>query len=145
MLPFFGLTLPKGFRVGLTNTTVNDITVTPADCTAGFRLGADGKKYITNATGSGTFIDAGGNEWLFPNDALEADLYECFATVTSGSLTSGTAGSWLALTSNRDWTKVRTNDAAGTDTCIFTLDIRLIGTSTVLATATITLNAEVTV
>jgi hypothetical protein len=143
VLPFFGLTLPKGFLLSLTNTTVNDLVTTPTDCTAGFRLGADGKKYITDGGGSGTFVAAGGNEALFPASDLEADLYEWQATVTLGSLTSGTAGSWLPWTANLDWTKTRTNDAAGTDTVVFTLDGRLIGTSTTLVTATITLNAEV--
>jgi hypothetical protein len=144
-LPFFGMPFAGAFAVSLTNTTVTDITVSPSDCTAGLRLGTDGKKYATNGAGGGTFAEAVSAEWLYPKDAQQADLYECFATVTGGALTSGTAGSWLALSSSRDWTVVRTSDLAGTDSCTFTLAIRLIGTTTNLASATITLNAEVTV
>ena len=143
MLPFFGLTLPRAFTVTLSNANPHPITVSPTDCTAGFRLGTDGKIYTTVT--SGIYTEAVGVQWLDPKDPVQADLYECLATVTSGTLTTGTAGSWLALTSDRTWTKDRTSDVAGTDTCIFTLAIRQIGTTNNLASATITLDAEVTV
>lgn len=128
--------------VTLTSTTVDDITVSPSDCTAGFRMGADGKKYATNGAGGGTYAEVVGVEWVRGGSPSD---FEMFATVTSGSLTSGTTGSWIDGSSNRDWTAVRTNDAAGTDTAIFTLDVRRKGTSHNLASATITLNAQVTV
>lgn len=141
MLPFSGLTLPRSFTVTIADATVDNLTISPADCTAGYRLGTDGKRYTSDSAGS--FSETVGLEWLDPKDALEADLYECFATVTAGSLTTGTAGSWLALSSNRDWTKTRTSDAAGSESVTFTLAIRRIGMSTNLDTATIQLIAEV--
>lgn len=142
MLPFSGLTIPRAFTVALSNHNPRPVTTSPTDCEAGFELGTDGKIYKTDL--NGVYAEVVGVQWLDPKDALEADRYECLATVTSGSLTSGTAGSWLALTSARRWTKVRTNDAAGTDSCAFTLAIRQIGTANNLASATITLDAEVT-
>lgn len=36
-------------------------------------------------------------------------LLEVYATVTSGSLTSGTAGSWIAMTASQTWTRTHTN------------------------------------
>jgi hypothetical protein len=77
--------------------------------------------------------------WVTPTSAA-AD-YEAFITVTSGSLTGGTTGSWVALSSTRSWYIQSTS--TGTTTCVFTVQIRQVGTATVLDTATITLNAEV--
>jgi len=77
--------------------------------------------------------------WVTPTSAA-AD-YEAFITVTSGSLTGGTTGSWVALSSTRSWYIQSTS--TGTTTCVFTVQIRRVGTVTVLDTATITLNAEV--
>ena len=147
MLPFFGLTLSSAYRVSLQGKTVNANGATPTNVTAGFRLGADGKVYRARTqVGGGAYeeVSAGSNEWLDPHDGVAADAYECQATVTAGALTSGTAGSWLALTSDREWEVTRTNDVLGTDTCTFTLEIRRIGTTVVLNSASITLNAEVT-
>lgn len=145
MLPFFGLTILRAFVVTLSGRTITASTTSPADCTSGFRLGTDGKIYRTDTGGSGTFQEIAGLEWLDPKDALEADRFECFATVTAGALTSGVTGSWLALSSDREWTVTRTNDTTGTDTATITLSIRRIGMSTNLASASITINATVTV
>lgn len=143
-LPFFGLRLGSHYTVQLTNQTVASLQTSPTDSTAGYRLGADGKEYqLRSNVSAGAWVEITGFEWLEPKDGFEADLYECLATITVGALTTGTAGSWLALTADRSWTVTRTNDAAGTDTCTFTLDIRKIGTTINLASATITLNAEV--
>jgi len=146
-LPFFGLLLPRSFNVNLTNRTVSRTSIDPQDAIAGFQLDTDGT--IDSKSGD---IAAGpayttivGVEWLSSNGTneanVEADRYECFATITSGTLTTGTTGSWLALSSARSWEKEQT--VIGSSTVVFTLDIRLIGTTTVLATASITLTAEV--
>ena len=67
--------------------------------------------------------------------------YECRATIVSGTLSSGTTGSWLALSSDRRWTVTRV--APGDKTCILTIEIGLVGTSTTLSTGEVTLTAEV--
>ena len=77
--------------------------------------------------------------WVTPTS--QAANYEAFVTVTSGSLNGGTTGSWVALSSNRSWYIQST--VTGLKTCVFTVQIRRIGTGTVLDTATITLNADV--
>lgn len=140
-MPFVGMSGAPSYTVNLTTRTVTNVEITPVDSTAGYRLGTNGNLYLTDD--AGTNILQLGAEWLRPLDDFAADTYECFATVTAGTLTTGTAGSWIALSSNRDWTKTRTSDAVGVDTVVFTLEIRLIGSTNTLATATITLTAEV--
>lgn len=69
-----------------------------------------------------------------------ASLYEARATVTSGSLTFGTTGTWLNLGSSRTWGVDRASlNAIGSTTATFTLEIRR-GTN-ILATSTVTVTA----
>lgn len=143
-LPFFALLLPKHYRVSLTGRSIGGTAATPADAKAGFRLGTDGKIYQARShISSGAYVEITGIEWLDPHDATEADAYEAFATLDSGTLTAGTTGSWVALSSNRDWERERTDNALGTDTATITIQIRRVGYTEVLATATIDLSAEV--
>ena len=65
-------------------------------------------------------------------------LYECRWTTTSGSLTSGTTGTWQSLSTTRTWTKSSTGVDA---TVIGTLEIRPVNATYVMSTCTVTLNA----
>lgn len=58
--------------------------------------------------------------------------YECRATVTSGTLTAGTSGSWLDFSTDRTWSKTG-------GTVIFTLEIRDKYSLAVMKSVTITL------
>lgn len=78
--------------------------------------------------------------WCTPTS--QASNYEALVTVTSGSLSGGTSGSWVALSSSRSW-YVEEFISGNSNLCIFTVQIRRIGTSTTLDTATITLEATV--
>lgn len=131
------------FSVTLSNRTVTDDETSPANAMAGFRLGTDGKIYVAQQSGNSNYAEVVGAEWLDPKDAAEADNYEAFWTTTSGTLSSGTAGSWVGLETDQTWTRDRNVDTPGTTTCIGTLEIRRKGTSSSLATATITLNGTV--
>lgn len=131
---FYGTGLPV---ITITDQNSFSGAVTPATATNGYRLNSNGKVYTETPTGTYNYIE----DWVTPNGA--ASSYECYVTVTSGTLSSGTSGSWLALSSTRDWTVTRTT--LGTKTCTFTVDIRKVGTTTVLDSATITLEAEVTI
>lgn len=128
---------PNAAVVNISDVTVYDTQVSPTDASASYTLENDGD--IIESTGAGN-ADTG--DWVTPKAAAGA-AYECRATITSGALTSGTTGSWLSMATTRTWTVTRTNNAAGVDTCVFTLEIRLTATGTVLDTATITLTAEV--
>lgn len=143
-LPFYALLLPTHYALSLTNRTVLGTATSPADAKGGFRLGTDGKIYQARShVSSGAYVEITGLQWLDPHDATHADAYECFATLDSGTLTAGTTGSWLALSSDRDWERERTDNALGTDTATITIQIRRVGYTEVLASAQIVLSAEV--
>lgn len=81
------------------------------------------------------------NQWMSPAGAVPAAGYDCRATVTSGTLSSGTAGTWLNCSTGRTWRVDRAS--LGTKACTFTLEIRDATTLAVLATATMTVSATV--
>lgn len=116
----------QALAVALANATVNDSSFTG---TCYFKLKADG-------TVEDSEFNSYPGEWLtagVPEDA------ECRATVTSGSLSSGTTGTWLALSADRTWQVNRFTD--GSKNCVFTLEIRRASDGTVLATASISITA----
>lgn len=134
--------LASGPFVSLSPTyNVNDVTVSPTNASASFSLENDGDiARITVSTGGGGTVDVG--DWITPRSAAGAD-YECFVTVDSGALSSGTTGSWLALNTTRTWTLDQTS--LGTSTCVFGLQIRRASTGSVLDSTTVTLEAEKTI
>lgn len=128
-----------GARVSLSPTyTVSDLTISPTNASASFSLENDGDvARITVTTGGGGTVDVG--DWITPRSAAGA-AYEARATVNSGSLSSGTTGSWLALSSTRTWTLNQTS--VGTTTCELTVEIRRASTGEVLDSTIVTLEAE---
>lgn len=78
-------------------------------------------------------------QWVSPTSA--ASNYEVFATLSSGSLTTGTTGSWLSLGTDRNWTCRQVG--AGVTQASLSMQVRSIGTTTVLDTWTVNLSAEV--
>lgn len=127
----------QSFVVAISNTTVNATRI-GASTTATYQLENDGGIGVSNA--NGTSIIDGGN-WVTPAGASVAALFECRATVISGSLTSGTTGSWLALDTTRTWT-LGSGGPPGSQTCVFTLEIRRASDGVVVDSADITLEAE---
>lgn len=110
-------------------------------------------KTIDDTQSSGTanaaisFGNTGSNgyagEWLNPNPqpTTFCDNYEILATVVSGTLSSGTAGSWLNLGTARGWS--RTRSSSGTSACTVNFKIRKVGTGTNLVDVNITLSATI--
>ena len=77
--------------------------------------------------------------WVDPRSSAVCDAFEVRVTMTSGTLSAGTSGSWLALTSDRDFSvSMATN---GTKAATFTVEIRY-ASGAVVASATITLTAN---
>jgi len=104
--------------------------------TATLRLDADGD--IMGSNGAGTSVTSDRGDWINPKSAA-GGAYECRVTVTSGTLTSGTSGSWQALSSDRSWAV--TQASIGNKTCVFTLEIREVANTSNVVSATITLSA----
>lgn len=103
--------------------------------TAGYRLLSTGVAQVTVGTTYTTIYS-----WCTPGSA--AGDYEAFVTVLSGSLSSGISGAWVALSSSQTWTRLA--NIGSLQVCEFTVQIRQTGTTTVLASATITLEADAT-
>lgn len=94
-----------------------------------------------NSTGSMTVSGTGYSNigWASPTSTGLGAGYELRATRTSGSAT-GTTGTWLSLSSNRGYTLTSSNGLLLTSTFLF--EIRAVGTTTVIDSETITLQAE---
>ena len=121
-----------GARITLTDQTYTNATGGGLPATVGYTIDADGNVYDQ----SSVLLE----QWCAPA-ALSGD-YEVRATISSGTLTSGTTGSWLALSTDRTWSK--TVESPATGTCVFTVEIRRIGTTTTLDSATISITADAT-
>lgn len=120
--------------ITISDQTVQDITGGGASANAEYRLGADGIAYTRTGTGAYTSI---GN-WCTPSSL--ASGFEVYATPTTGTPSSGTTGSWLALSATQTW--AASASIGSNKFCILTVDIRRTGSSTVLDSATISLEAD---
>lgn len=124
--------------VALTDHLVEDEQTAPTDSEVRFRLNSSGVAQSYTTTDA-AYTDISG-EWLA--SGLNSD-FESRATLLTGTLTSGTTGTWQVLSTSREWTVAFTG-ANGNKECSFTLEIRRVSDSVVVATATITLRAVVT-
>jgi hypothetical protein len=122
--------------IAITNQTISAGVFPPDTAEAGYRLNSNGKVY-RNQNGSLTEIET----WCTPTS--EASNYEARVTLLSGTTPSGTVGSWVALSSTRDWT-IQETVPGDTDTSSIKVEIRRIGTTpTTPPSATIDLSATV--
>lgn len=135
-----GMTLARKAAVFTPSASVSitdqNLTDPEVPATMRYALWANGYAY-----GIYTFSTPLLEQWVTPTTA--ASDYEVLATITSGTLSSGTTGVWLALTSDRTWTVYKAT--APSKVCIFRVDIRRIGTVTILDSATISITASPTV
>jgi hypothetical protein len=122
-----------GDKISLSGVAVASIGA--GSQTATYTLESDGD-VVRETTPLGS-SDIG--DWIDPKANAPSD-YEVQATLNSGTLTSGTTGSWLALTSNRSWTLTRATVGAA-DTVDLTIEIRK-GSGATLASAPVTLEVE---
>jgi hypothetical protein len=122
-----------GDKISLSGVAVTSVGA--GSQTATYTLESDGD--VVRATTPLGSSDIG--DWIDPKANAPSD-YEVQATLNAGTLTSGTTGSWLALTSNRSWTLTRATVGAA-DQVDLTIEIRK-GSGATLASATVTLDAE---
>jgi len=120
--------------VRLANAAVSDSNV-GSPSVAGYTLKANGEIIHTDGSGGST-----AGQWITPA-ALAGGNYECRVTVNSGALTTGTANSWLALSSDRSWTCQQFTTGAAE--AVIAVEIRRADTAQVVASATVTLSAVV--
>lgn len=123
-----------GDVISIDNTPVSDSQISPTPAIVSYALLNTG---VVQASSAGVPFDVG--NWVTPTSSAGA-AYEARATVISGS-PAGTFGTWQALNANRSWSLSRS--AVGTSSASFTVEIRRASDGTVLDSATITLEAQV--
>jgi hypothetical protein len=138
-VPSGAIILPTNFYNKSAGATVNfnDAVVTAAGVpsqSAGYRINTNGFVYqVVNG------VDTSLGQWVTPSSA--GGNYEVFATLTSGTLSSGTTGSWVATSGTPLWTRVAV--ISGTINIVeLVMDVRATGTGTVLDSWSVTLEAE---
>lgn len=108
---------------------------------AGYGLSSDGNqhRYLN-------FVDVDDGDWIAPLSSAPGG-YAVRATIVSGTQSSGdSVGAWLNFSSGvtYQWHVQRLSFAGvGTNTLVLTIEIRDAG-GTILSTATVTLNAQLT-
>lgn len=126
-----------GPRVSLDamSSSIFDIQIA-TDAGAALEIQSDGDIIeSTNTLGS---LDVG--DWITPKNAAGAN-YEVRATVNSGSLSTGTTGSWLSLGSSQSWSAVQSG--AGVTGAELLIEIRRASGGATLASKTVTISASV--
>ena len=110
-----------------------------SDAYAFYFLTAGGQ--VESSTFAGGINPVNLEQWCTPTN--QSSNYEALVTLTSGTLSGGSGtGTWLALSTTRNW-YVEEFGSGNSKLCQFTVQIRKIGTGTVLDTATIDLEANV--
>lgn len=97
--------------------------------TSNFRLQSDGFYDCGNA------LDI---QYVTPTSSTSS--VEVFATLDSGTCTSGTFGAWLALSTTRLWTM--NQPSTGSSSCVVTVDFRHATSLSSLGSFTVTINAN---
>lgn len=120
--------------VNSTNQDVYAFTAAPGTATAQFEMknNADMVKYENG-------ISTNLGVWVIPPSA-SAGSFEVKATPTSGTVTGGTTGSWISLSSGASWDVVRST--VGIKSCTMTIEVRRTGTTLVIGSFSVTLTAE---
>ena len=115
--------------VSLTDQSISDSAAGTA--TAGYTINSNGRVQDQASTLESWLLGSGTNS-----------NYEVRATVDSGTLTSGTTGSWLNCGTSRSWSKSNSAMNNSVVTCVLTIEIRLASSGVVQDSATVTLSAE---
>jgi hypothetical protein len=133
------ITLATDFYNKSASAVVNfaDAVVTAAGVpsqSAGYRIDTNGSVYqVVNS------VDTSLGQWVTPTSA--GGNYEVYATLVSGTLSSGTTGSWVATSGSPLWTRAAV--ISGTLNIVeLGMDVRATGTGTVLDSWSVTLEAE---
>lgn len=128
-----------GAIVALSNDNIQSSSIDPSTSGLTMQFNSDGTiTYAQNDT-----VDDGPVNFRWFSTGGAGALYWVRCSPIAGTLSSGTTGVWLALTSNRAFTVTRSSPA-GTKSCTATFEIAsdAAGT-TVVATASIALTAIV--
>lgn len=132
------LTIRSGLAATVNDATYSASALSPADATISVTFNSSGQVTISQNGGAPV------NQYTWMNGGTAAN-YDIRATIVSGTVTTGTTGSWLSLSGGQSWSKTRTSNLAGTDTVVLTIEIRDASTLSVLDSGTVQLDAVVDV
>lgn len=136
---FVTVTITRLFGITLVDTTVN-----ATGSASGMGTGGSPAVASYTVANSGAIYWSPGSTYGWLNPAANPADYDVRFTLNSGSISSGTVGSWLSLGTSRQVIGVRTPSAgAGTSTQNITVEIRLHATLAVLATKTLIMNETI--
>lgn len=124
--------------ISISNQTISDLDASAAY--AYYFLTAGGQ--VEQSVQAGGINPTNLQQWCTPTN--QSSNYEALVTITSGALSGGSGtGTYVALSSTRNW-YVEEFTSGNTNQCIFTVQIRKIGTVTpVFGPVTIDLSAGV--
>lgn len=118
--------------------TYLDSALSPTDAGVTLNINSNGTVVVTSLN-LGTLASY---NWITPTTG--STTYYVRATLTSGTFTSGTTGSWLALSSNRSWNTSYTSNSPGNKMTTATFEIATDSAGTnVVVSASISLEAFV--
>lgn len=126
------------------NKIVTSSVPSGSTASAACRFATAGKIRFQTSAGGAWVEQSPFNEWMEPESVSIGASFEAMATLVSGPAPSGgVLGQWQSLGSAtpRDW--VLTRSAAGTSQSVINVQIRQIGTTAILASTNVTLNATV--
>ena len=90
------------FVVELGGITGNDVSSTTTTVYSGIQFKDEGSIYKRSGGAASTYTDSS-EDWGAANRTGKGAFYWVRATVTSGTLTSGTTGSWVQISTEPIW------------------------------------------
>lgn len=102
-------------------------------------IGPAEASYSIENTGIVSDSQGGASPWLLNGTPSN---YEVRATLTGGTLSQGSTGSWLSCGTTTTWALINSRQNNSTIMAVMTIEIRDAATRTVRASATVTLEAE---
>jgi len=131
------ISVSKFYGTSQTVVNFNDVTVYAivigGPASASYKVDTNGSDY----RGDGGVYTVN-SQWVTP--AAQGGNYEVYASIVSGTLTSGTTGSWVATSGSPLWVKTRIFN--GVDSVSLSMQVRRAGYTTVLDTWNVSLTAE---
>lgn len=126
-------------KVSLSDQAQVGSTGGAGSCSAGVKLLRNGQYHAgsNNSSTTPSYFDVGGAEWADRESAAIGDIFEARMVTTTGSLTVGTADTWQAISTDREY-KV---SVSGIGAAFFTGTLEIRRGSTTLASAAIALTA----
>lgn len=115
--------------------TLEKTTTTPSSCFISINVNGT----ITISTSTGATGGPRQSDWYVPSGGTPGNSYWMRATIVSGSLTTGTTGSWLALSSNRLFGVTAPSNGVKSCTLYFQLATDSGGTNIIETSANVTL------